>query len=169
MKVVAPVFELNWNLLFSAITFLVLFLVMKHFLFDKVHDFMEARSQEVQDQLDHADEMSRQADEKMADYTERIAGAEDEGREIIRKARADADEQAKEILREADEESQRLLEHSRKEIQRERYDAEKQLRDQIGSLAAMAAGKILEREISAEDHRDIVDKIIEEAEETPWS
>lgn len=58
------------DFIFSIITFIVLFLILKHFLFEKVHDFMEQRSQEIQDQFDNAAETNRQADIKLQDYTE---------------------------------------------------------------------------------------------------
>ena len=40
MKVYQPLLYVDWNLLFSAVTVLVLFLILKHFFFEKVHDFM---------------------------------------------------------------------------------------------------------------------------------
>ena len=38
----------------------------------------------------------------------------------------------------------------------------------MGSLAVLAAEKIMEREIDADRQKDIVDRIIEEAEEKTW-
>ena len=52
---------------------------------------------------------------------------------------------------------------------REKFTARKELRQEVGALAAMAAGKILEKEVDAAEHQEIVDKIIEEAEKDPWN
>jgi len=169
MKVVAPIIGFDWNLLFSLITFLVLFLILKHFFFEKVHNFMEERSQEVQDTLDNAAQTNADADERLALYNAKLKTADDEGREIIKNARKEADIQADTIINEAREKSDKLLKRSQEEIRREQYDARKKLKDEVGDLAALAAGQILEREISADEHRDIIDKIIEEAEERPWN
>ena len=157
------------DFVFSLITFLVLLLILKHFLFEKVHDFMEARSQEVQDSFDNAAETNRLADEKLRDYTARIENFEEEGREIIHKARDEAKYQAESIVSKANEEARLAKEQSLAEIERERSTARKDLQQEIGALAVMAAEKIMEREISAQDHQDIIDKIIEDAEEHPWS
>ena len=54
VKLYQGLLEINWNLLFSAITVLVLYLILKHFFFEKVHKFMEARKAAVQDNLDRA-------------------------------------------------------------------------------------------------------------------
>lgn len=153
----------------SIITFLVLFLILKHFLFDKVHDFMEARTKEVEDSLNNAAETNRLADAKLKDYEERISNVESESREIIKKARDEAKVQADTIVEEAHEKAHLTLEQAQQQIEREKLTARKELREEVGNLAMMAAGKILEKEVDAAEHQEIVDKIIEEAEKDPWN
>ena len=62
-----------------------------------------------------------------------------------------------------------LIDHSQKEIRREQYNARKELKEEVGNLAMMAAEQILEKELSPETHEEIINKIIEEADEKPWS
>ncbi|MGI6212032.1 MAG: F0F1 ATP synthase subunit B [Anaerovoracaceae bacterium] len=169
MKLVQPFLELNWDLLLSIINFLVIYLIFRHFFFDKVHDFMVKREKEVQDKLDHAAETDRQAEEKMQAYNEKIANVDRESREIIKKAKDEADFQSQEILDEANERARQMLERSEEEIRRDKYNAQKELRDEVGNLASMAAGKILEKEIDPKDHQELINRVIEEAEDEPWS
>lgn len=169
MSMVQPVLEFNWNLLFTAVTVIVLFLILKHFFFEKVHQFMQERENAVKASLDHAEEVNRKAEETISKYETQIAGAEDECRRILKAARDEAKNQAKEIVDAANEQSRVLLEHSQKEIRRERYNARKELQEEVGSLAMMAAEKILERELDQKTHEEIISQIIEEAEEKPWS
>ncbi len=161
-------FNLNWNFLFSIITFIVLFLILKHFFFEKVHDFMMKRQQEVEDSLNNAAETSRIADAKLADYEERIANVETESRAIIKKARDEAKIQADGIIDAANEKAKAAITRSQEEIRREKFNARKELKEEVGSLAVLAAEKIMEREIDADSQKDIVDRIIEEAEEKTW-
>lgn len=169
MSMVQPVLEFNWNLLFTAVTVIVLFLILKHFFFEKVHQFMEDRQNAVRESLEHAEEMNRQAEETLDRYQIQIAGAEDECRRLLKSARDEAKTQAKEIIDAANEKSRELMEHSQKEIRRERYNARKELQEEVGSLAMMAAEKILEKELDTKTHEEIINQIIEEAEEKPWS
>ena len=37
MELYQPLLSLNWNMLFTAITVIVLFFILKHFFFEKVH------------------------------------------------------------------------------------------------------------------------------------
>lgn len=169
MTIREPLLALNWNLLFSAVTVLVLFLILKKFFFEKVHNFMEARENEVRDQLETAERTNILADRKLADYEEKIKNYQGEGREIIRAARNEAQNQAQGIIDEANERARQLMERSESEIERERINARKELRDEVGTLAIMAAEQIMEKELGDRQQNEIIDKIIKEAEDKPWN
>ena len=169
MTVYEPLLALNWNLLFSAITVLVLFLILKKFFFEKVHNFMEERENEVRTQFETAEENNRLAEQKLMDYEERIKNYQSEGREIIKAAKDDAKVQAQSILDDAKEKARVAIEKSDAEIERQKNNARRELKDEIGSLAVMAAERIIEKELSDRNQSEIVDKIIREAEEERWS
>ena len=169
MTVYEPLLALNWNLLFSAITVLVLFLILKKFFFEKVHNFMEERENEVRTQFETAEENNRLAEQKLMDYEERIKNYQSEGREIIKAAKDDAKVQAQSILDDAKEKARVAIEKSEAEIERQKNNARRELKDEISSLAVMAAERIIEKELSDRNQSEIVDKIIREAEEERWS
>ncbi len=169
MELYQPLMSLNWNMLFTAITVIVLFFILKHFFFEKVHNFMVQREKEIKDSLDNAAKTNEEADKRLQIYEEKLAGADSESRQILKAARDEAKVQAKEILDDAGEKARALIEHSQKEIRREKYNARKELQEELSTLAVMAAEKIVEKELNPEDQKEIVDKIIEEAEEKPWS
>ena len=169
MTVYEPLLALNWNLLFSAITVLVLFLILKKFFFEKVHNFMEERENEVRTQFETAEENNRLAEQKLMDYEERIKNYQSEGREIIKAAKDDAKVQAQSILDDAKEKARVAIEKSEAELERQKNNARRELKDEIGSLAVMAAERIIEKELSDRNQSEIVDKIIREAEEERWS
>lgn len=164
MKVTQGLFEFNWNFLFAIITFLVLFEILYHFFFKKVHDYMEARTQSVQDTLDNAAKKSRRADKKLRKYEKQIAGVEEEGRQIIQDARREARAQADRIVDEANEQAHQAIMRSQQEIERQQQAAKRALRREVGDLAVEAAGKIMEKEITPEDHKEIINKVLEDAD-----
>lgn len=163
-----PLLSFNWNMLFSAITVIVLFFILKHFFFEKVHDFMVAREQAVQDSLDNAAETNRLADEKLANYDARIANVETDGRKIMEEAKRQAELQASKIIDEAKQDAVGIFEHTQREIEREQHNARAEMKDEITTLAMMAAQQIMEKELDPKGHEEIVDKIIEEAGNTQW-
>lgn len=169
MKMVQPLLSFNWNLVFTAVTVIVLYLILKHFFFEKVHQFMIDREKSVQDSLDQAEEVNRNARAQKLLYEEKMAGVEAESRQILKNARDEAKVQAKEIIDDADQKAREMIEHSRKEIRREQFNARKELQEEVGSLAILAAEKIMEKELKPSDHEELVNRIIEEADKKPWS
>ncbi|MGN0709180.1 MAG: F0F1 ATP synthase subunit B [Anaerovoracaceae bacterium] len=169
METVQPLFQLNWNLLFSVITFVVLFFILRHFFFEKVHKMMVDREEEVRTQIEDAEDKEEEAQKKLKEYREKLDSAEAEGREIVKKARIEAREQAEGIIADADAEAAKTLENARKEIEREKFDARKKLSDEVGDLAVRAAGRIMQKELSPEDQAEIIDEVIKEGEKGEWN
>jgi len=169
VKVYQPLLSIDWNLLFTAITLLVLFLILKHFFFEKVHAFMVAREEEMENAFQRAEEVNRQADEKLEAYEQTLAGVEEESRQMLKAARDEAKHQAEAIVAEANQQAHDMINHAQKEIRREQYNARKELQEEIGSMAMMAAEQLLQRELTTDAQHEIVNNIIKEAEEKPWN
>lgn len=160
--------EINWSIIMIWITVIVLFLVLKKFFFEKVKNFMETRSNSIQDAFDSAEAVNRRADEKMQNYTKRIANVEAEGREIIRDAKIKADAQAREIIEDANKQATEILNKAERNIEREKQKAMEEMRKEVAALAMMAAERIVEREIRNVGQDEIVDEVINKARSTGW-
>lgn len=160
--------EINWSIIMIWITVIVLFLVLKKFFFEKVKNFMETRSNSIQDAFDSAEAVNRRADEKMQNYTKRIANVEAEGREIIRDAKIKADAQAREIIEDANKQATEIMNKAEKNIEREKQKAMEEMRKEVAVLAMLAAERIVEREIQNIGQDEIVDEVINKARSTGW-
>ena len=160
--------EINWSIIMIWITVNVLFLVLKKFFFEKVKNFMETRSNSIQDAFDSAEAVNRRADEKMQNYTKRIANVEAEGREIIRDAKIKADAQAREIIEDANKQATEIMNKAEKNIEREKQKAMEEMRKEVAALAMLAAERIVEREIQNIGQDEIVDEVINKARSTGW-
>lgn len=168
MMVYTGLIEINWSIIMIWITVIVLFLVLKKFFFEKVKNFMETRSNSIQDAFDSAEAVNRRADEKMQNYTKRIANVEAEGREIIRDAKIKADAQAREIIEDANKQATEIMNKAEKNIEREKQKAMEEMRKEVAALAMLAAERIVEREIQNIGQDEIVDEVINKARSTGW-
>lgn len=155
---------INWNLIFSIITVLVLILILKHFFFEKVKKFMDERKAKVEEQFQKADEAENQAREKLDEYNEILAGAEKEKRVIIADAMENAKLQANSVLDEARKEAADIREKSRLQIEREKIAARKEIHNEVGDLAVQLAEKILESELDEDAQASVIDEIISKSE-----
>lgn len=155
---------INWNLIFSIITVLVLILILKHFFFEKVKKFMDERKAKVEEQFQKAEEAENQAHEKLDEYNEILAGAEKEKRVIIADAMENAKLQANSVLDEARKEAADIREKSRLQIEREKIAARKEIHNEVGDLAVQLAEKILESELDEDAQASVIDEIISKSE-----
>ena len=110
--------EFNWNLLFTAVTVFVLYLILKHFFFEKVHNFMMARKAMIEEELMNADQESKKASKLLEEYSKTLANAEEEKRQIIKEAKVIADERADAIVSDAKKEAAQIIVDAHKKIER---------------------------------------------------
>ena len=168
VKLYQGLLEINWNLLFSAITVLVLYLILKHFFFEKVHKFMEARKAAVQDNLDRAKATEVEAQALLSEYQATLSNAEEEKRAIIKEAKAEADRRADAIVGEAKIHAQRIVSEAHENMRAEEEKAVVQLKKEVSSLAVLAAERIMQRELDEKSQQALVDQVLEEAAREKW-
>lgn len=168
VKLYQGLLEINWNLLFSAITVLVLYLILKHFFFEKVHNFMEARKAAVQASLDQAEAANEEAQTLLADYRTTLANAETEKRAIIKAAKAEADQRADVIVGDAKQQAQKIIAQAHEKMQADEEKAVVQLKKEVASLAVLTAERIMQKEVDENSQQELVDQVLEEAASGKW-
>lgn len=156
------------DLIFAVANFLILVLILGKFLYKPFLGILEKRKQTIEDAFTNAEAANRKADEKYEAYTKKLARAEAESREIIKNARLKADDHANMIVEEAKAEAARIKLQAEKEAVREKEKALREVREQIGQLAILAAEQILEKEVAAEGQEEIIDRVLEKAGTSQW-
>ena len=168
MEVVAPLIGLDWTLVMVLVTFLVLYLILKKFLFEKVHNFMQAREQKVKDQFDNAEAANNLAEQHLAEYKEKLDNIEIERRGVLKDARTTADQRAHEIIKEANERAAEIVRQAGFDAERERIKLAEEMRREIAMLALYAAEKIIEKELDDKEQMLLIDEIIEHNDGITW-
>ncbi|MDD2484007.1 MAG: F0F1 ATP synthase subunit B [Eubacteriales bacterium] len=161
--------ELNAFTIFATlVNFVILIVFMKHFLFDKVNNAIESRTNDIKDTIDRTEANEAAAAELKESFNKQIATLESKGRDIVKDAKVKADGQAEDILREAGERANALLKQTESEIERLKRKALDDMKKEIGSLAILAAEKILEKQLDHEEQQAVIGKIIDDAENAKW-
>lgn len=140
---------------------LILFFVLKHFLFNKVNKVIEDRQNEIQASYDRADEAEKNAQKLEADYNEKIGQAKEESAEIIRDATKKAQVRADEIIDEARVEAKSIRTNAENEIEREKKIAVNAIKDEISQIAFSAAAAVVEKDLTSEDNEKLIEKFID--------
>lgn len=139
---------------------LILFFVLKHFLFDKVNKVINDRQNEISESYRNADEAQRKAENLAAEYDEKISKAKDEGAEIVRAATIKAQQRSDEIIADAKSEAKSIVDNANDEIEREKKIAVNQIKDEITDIALQAASAVAEKEIGREDNEKLIESFI---------
>ncbi len=149
------------SLLFTLLNTLILFLVIKHFLFGRVHAVLEARQQEVAKTYQDAEDASRHASELEEEYTGLMQNAKTESEQLIRNATRTAQSRSEEILAQARKDSGDMLEHAAAQIEQDKKRVRNQLRGEISDLAVEVAQKVVERDLNQSDHDRLISDFID--------
>lgn len=143
-------------------TFMVLVFVTMKFVWPPVTNAMEERRRKIAEGLAHSEEADKA-----------LAKANDEAREILRDARR----QAGEIIEQASQRSNQLVEQARQDALTERdkqvqaaeeeillatNQAREALRQRVAELAMVGAGRVIEKEIDEQRHREMLDQLAAE-------
>lgn len=161
--------EVNLFTIFATlVNFLILVLILKHILFDKVNKIIDDRNSEVIENINDAENKVLEADKLRESYEKQIANLENKGREIVRDAKVKADAQAKEIVQEAEDKTAVLIKQTEVEIERLKKKALEDMKHEIGALAIFAAEKILEKQLDHQEQQAVIGKIIDEAGNAKW-
>jgi F-type H+-transporting ATPase subunit b len=151
-----------WQMLISLANLLILFLILKHFLFRPVQRILARRGEEVAQIYTDAETAKSEAESARAEYSARLEGADAEAEEILRRAGARANERSEEIIAEARAEADVLRRRAAEEIAQEKKNAINEIKDDISDLSLEIAEQIVAREVRPEDHRALVDRFIGE-------
>lgn len=152
----------------TIVNFIVLILILKRLLFDKVNDAIEERNNEIIETINSAETKNLEADKLMKSCEKQIAELESEGREIIKTAKIKAETQASEIINEANAKATEIKLHAEKEIERQRTRALAEMKSQVAAMALLAAEKILEKDLELEGQEHLIDNIIEQVGAAKW-
>ncbi len=149
------------SIIFNLANTLILFLVIKHFLFKPVNDILEQRKHDVEDTYSRADEALENARESERKYNDLIGNAKEESARIIKNASDTANRRSEEIISEAKTNAEMIIKKANSEIEREKINARSAVRNEVSDLAVLVAEKVIDKEINDDDHRRFIDEFIE--------
>lgn len=154
-----------WTIIFQICNLLILFALIKKFLFKRVMAVLDARQKELDGIYDAAGKDRQDAAQMKEEYTERMSAARDEADRLVRNAVDTAQNRGDAIVKEAQAEAAHMKQKAEAEIEQEKRKAYSELMGEISGMAADIAGRMVEREINADDHRELVEEFIKSAGE----
>ena len=137
------------TIVFTVINLLVLYFILRKLLFGRVNAVLEQRAARVKETIDSAEASKCQAEELRAEYEDKLTDARQEAAKLV----ADAETDAKRLRSEAEA-----------QIASERDAMLRGARNEVASLALLAAAKVAQRPTEDGD-RALVDSFLAEVGE----
>ena len=154
--------EINWlEVGVHVFNVIILYVVLRLLLYKPVLKFIKNREHKFADKVDELDNREKELDQRKLEYEKLMEEASNEAAAIITKSNEMARDHAKELLDHAKEHSRDLVIRAKKEIEAEKIQTRLDMKTEIADMAVQIAEKVLEREVSLEDNRKIIDEFFE--------
>ena len=151
-----------WQILSSLINLVLLFLILKHFLYKPVKNIRAKRQKELDEQYATAAAAQKEADSNREAWEHKLSTAKEEADAILQVAAENAKTRGEKLIAEAKERADGIVRTAEAEAELEKRKASEEIKREIVEISGALTEKMLEREINEEDHRALIDSFIEE-------
>ena len=148
--------------LFTLANTLLLFFVLKKFLFKPVMKIIADRQKEIDDLYDDAGKAKATAEALEEEYRQKLEVAAETGERLVKEAVARGQSREEEIIRQANAEAAAIVNKANADIAQEKKKAINDAKDEISEMAMAIAGKVVGRELTDADRTDLVEQFIAE-------
>jgi len=153
----------GWNLLVQGIAFLTFVYLLWRFAVGPIVRVLDQRQARIGESLMAAERMQVELRETQAKNEEVMAQARREAQELLQAARQNAEQVEARARERAEASAGEFLERAQETLRQETAQARQQLRQEVADLAVVAAGKIIRKEISPADQRQLIESTLAES------
>jgi F-type H+-transporting ATPase subunit b len=147
-----------WTLLVFGIS---LYLLAK-LAFPRIAEALDRRQKAIEDSIDTAERIRKEADAILAEYRERLAEARGQADDIVARARKTGEAAENEIVADARTKREEMMEQTRRDIEAETRRAIQQIRAEVADLTVLATEKVTRKSLTEADHKRLVEDALSE-------
>ena len=150
----------GWTFLAQICNLMIQLVIFKKFLLKPIKQVIADRKAKADSEITDAQKLRTEAEAMKAEYEQNLQNARTEANQIVTAAQKTATARSEEIVGEARAQAAALKQKAEADIAQERKKAVNEVKDEIGGIAMEIASKVVEREISEKDHKDLIDEFI---------
>lgn len=150
-----------WNILISLANLVLLYLMIKKFMYKPVRKTLEERKAAIDTQYADAEQAKAAALADKEAWEEKIRHADSDADEIIKNATDAAKRRGEKILSDAQEKADGIIRVAEMEASLEKKKAEDEIKQEIIVVSTALAEKMLAREVKPDDHKALINSFIE--------
>lgn len=150
-----------WQIIISILNLLILYIILKKLLFKPVMNMLSQRQSKIDSDLAGAKKAKQEAEDEKRIYEEKLSTADDEAAQILKDAKQRAERKSDKIVKDAKDKADGILRQAQTDAALEFQKAQSDIHREITEVSTLLSEKILEREINADDHKQLIDSFIE--------
>jgi F-type H+-transporting ATPase subunit b len=154
--------NINATLILQSIAMMIFVWFCMKFIWPPLIKAMDERRERIAEGLAASDQAEKELEAAKVTAGEQIREARDKASEIVEQANQRHTQILDQAKDDAHSERQRQVTAAEADIAQAANQAREDLRSSVASLAVLGAGKILEKEVDAQTHRELLDKLIAE-------
>ena len=149
-----------WTLVIFGITLYIL----KKKVFGPIGQIITKRRDNIAESIDEAERSRDEATRLLEDYKARLTEAQAEAEKLREQGRKEGERQKAEIITQAQAQRERTVTDAEAQIEAQARAAAAGVRDDVVSLALMAAEKVSRKSLDDADHRKLIEEAIAAAD-----
>ena len=154
-------FSGSWaDALWTVITFVVLFFALWKLVWKKMLEGLTARADYIQKQITDAEEKKADAEAVLAQYNEKLADADNQGKNIIAEHIKKAQAQSKDITEKARSDIDIIRKKAEIEIESAKKRAHDELLARFSGIILDLGSEVVGRNINDEDNQRLIDEAL---------
>src|ERR687891_2269752 len=130
--------------------------------FPRIAEALDRRQRAIEESIDTAEQIRKEADEILAEYRERLAEARGQADEIVSRARKTGEAGEGEIIADARSKREEMMEQTRRDIEAETRRAIQEIRAEVADLTVLATEKVTRKSLTDADHKRLVEEALSE-------
>ena len=155
--------HIDSNIIWTVVNLLILFVLLRIFLFKPVLGMIEKRRNMIQSSLDEADQKNADAANLKQQYESSLKDAKQESFQIVSEAKDRAQVQYNQIIDKANADASQIVKQANAAAEADREKLLKDAQAELAEVALAAASKLLGATVDAKANKAMLDAFLAEA------
>src|SRR4051794_25255275 len=147
-------------MIWTLLAFLLTLFILRRLAFPKIQEALDRRANAIEESIEHAERMRREADELLEEYRGRLKEAREQSEEILARARKAAENLEREGTEEARRKREELMAQARCDIETETRRAIQEIRREVADLTVLATEKVTRKALTEDDQQRLVEEAL---------
>lgn len=151
-----------WQIVISLCNLIILFLILKKFLYKPVKKVIANRQNQIDSQYQNVQNMQNETAKLKNEWLNKMDSANEKAEDIIKTATKTAELRQENIIKGANEKANQIIAGAEQQAKLEQKKIYSEIKHNIVDISTMITQKMLANKMSEKNQRDLIDMCIEE-------